>query len=164
MTAAAVLAAAAAAAASPPADWAPDVAAAREFAAGRTGEVSFHVRTEAERWGLDPDRGVASASVIKAMLMVAYLKQPSVRARELRAADRRLLGPMIRRSDNVAGGACATSSAIPPLRRLARQAGMTALRDAPGFWGLLADHRARPDAHVAALRVCSSRAAIARPR
>jgi beta-lactamase class A len=66
----------------PPADWAPDVRAAREFAATRTGVVSFHVRTEAEHWGLDADRAVPSASVIKAMLMVAYLNRPSVRHRD----------------------------------------------------------------------------------
>ena len=41
-----------------------------------------------------------SASVLKAMLMVAYLNRASVRNRAIRDADRALLGPMIRRSDN----------------------------------------------------------------
>ena len=41
-----------------------------------------------------------SASVLKAMLLVAYLNRVSVRSREIRDADRALLGPMIRRSDN----------------------------------------------------------------
>ncbi len=135
MTAAAVLAAAAAAAASPPAGWAPDVAAAREFAAGRTGEISFHVRTEAGRWGRDADRSVASASVVKAMLMVAYLNRPDVRRRELRAADRRLLGPMIRRSDNVAATRVRDVVGNSALRRLARRAGMTRFAT-HRLWGL----------------------------
>ena len=41
-----------------------------------------------------------SASVLKAMLLVAYLNRASVRDRAIRDADRALLGPMIRRSDN----------------------------------------------------------------
>jgi hypothetical protein len=45
---------------------------------------------------------VPSASVVKAMLLVAYLRQPNVRHRRLRRDERALLGPMIRRSDNAA--------------------------------------------------------------
>jgi hypothetical protein len=119
----------------PPADWAPDVRSAREFAATRTGEVSFHVRTEAEHWGLDADRAVASASVIKAMLMVAYLSRPSVRQRDLRAAERRLLGPMIRRSDNAAATRVRNIVGDGALRRLARRAEMKRFSVHP-VWGL----------------------------
>jgi hypothetical protein len=43
-----------------------------------------------------------SASVLKAMLLVAYLRKQSVRHRALTDYERGLLGPMIRRSDNVA--------------------------------------------------------------
>ncbi len=135
MTPAALLAAAAVAAASPPAGWTPDVAAAREFAAGRTGEVAFHVRTEAGRWGRDADRTVASASVVKAMLMVAYLDRPGVRHRELGAADRRLLRPMIRRSDNVAATRVRDIVGNSALRRLARRARMTRFAT-HRLWGL----------------------------
>ena len=39
--------------------------------------ITFHVRTERGRWSLDADRTVPSASVIKAMLMVAYLDRPA---------------------------------------------------------------------------------------
>ena len=45
---------------------------------------------------------VPSASVVKAMLLVAYLRRPDVRERALRPGERALLGPMIRRSDNAA--------------------------------------------------------------
>jgi hypothetical protein len=119
----------------PPAGGAPHVRAAREFAATRTGDVSFHVRTEAEHWGLDADRAVASASVIKAMLMVAYLNRPSVRHRDLRAADRRLLGPMIRRSDNAAATRVRNIVGDAALRRLGRRAAMTRFSVHP-VWGL----------------------------
>ena len=59
--------------------------------------ITFHVRTERGRWSLDADHAVPSASVIKAMLMVAYLDRPGVRDRALTRADHALLDPMIRR-------------------------------------------------------------------
>jgi Beta-lactamase enzyme family len=123
------------AAASPPAGWKPGVGAAREFAATRAGEVSFHVRTEAEHWGLDADRAVASASMVKAMLMVAYLNRPGVRRRALRAADHDLLDPMIRRSDNVAATRVRDIVGDGALRRLARRVPMTRFSTHP-VWGL----------------------------
>ena len=43
--------------------------------------------------GVGVGRGVPSASVVKAMLLVAYLREPDVRGRRLRAAERALLGP-----------------------------------------------------------------------
>jgi hypothetical protein len=67
----------------PPANWAPDVDGAREYAQSRQGEISFHVRTERGRWSCDADRAVPSASVVKAMLMAAYLNRRDVRDRPL---------------------------------------------------------------------------------
>ena len=46
-----------------------------------------------------------SASLLKAMALVAYLNMGSVRQRSLDGHDRALLGPMIRRSDNAAASA-----------------------------------------------------------
>ena len=135
VAAAVLLAAAPHAAAVPPAGWSPDAGAARAYALGRAGEVSFHVRTERGRWSLDADRTMPSASVIKAMLMVAYLNRPAVRDRELTAADHRLLDPMIRRSDNVAATRVRDIVGEPALHRLARRAGMTRFSTHP-VWGL----------------------------
>ena len=81
------------------------------YAGDRAGEVSFAVRTEGGLRGLDAKRSVPAASVLKAMLLVTYLRRPGVRARELRRADVDLLEPMVRWSDNVAATRCATSSA-----------------------------------------------------
>jgi Beta-lactamase enzyme family len=119
----------------PPAGWTPDVGAAAALAARRTGDVSFHVRTERGRWSHDADRSFASASVVKAMLMAAYLNRPEVRRRALRAADRRLLGPMIRRSDNAAASRVRDIVGNDPLARLAARAGMTRFVTNP-VWGL----------------------------
>jgi hypothetical protein len=130
-----LLAAAPPAAGEPPADWTPDLAAARAYALGRAGDVSFHVRTERGRWSLDADRSAPSASVIKAMLMVAYLNRRSVRERPLSAADLRLLDPMIRRSGNVAATRVRDIVGDAALRRLARRAGMTRF-STHAIWGL----------------------------
>jgi len=56
---------------------------------------------------------VPSASVVKAMLLVAYLRQPDVRHRRLRGTERALLGPMIRRSDNAAASQVCNSLGYP---------------------------------------------------
>ena len=61
-------------AAAPP-HWSPDVRSARQYLAHRTGNVSFAVRTERRMWGHHRLRTVPSASVLKAMLMVAYLNR-----------------------------------------------------------------------------------------
>jgi hypothetical protein len=69
------------------------------------------------------------------MLLVAYLRRPDVRDRDLRRADRDLLGPMIRRSDNVAATRVRDSVGEAGLVRLARRVGMRAFAPAP-IWGL----------------------------
>jgi hypothetical protein len=121
--------------AAPPAGWSPGVNAARDYAQTRTGEVSFHVRTEREHWGMDADRTVPSASVIKAMLMLAYLDRPEVRRRALTPADHALLDPMIRSSDNDTATDVYNVVGNAGLNRVARRARMT--RFVPQVvWGL----------------------------
>jgi hypothetical protein len=132
---AAAVTAPAAAHATPPPGWTPDVDAARAYAQHRAGVISFHVRTERGRWSLDADRTVPSASVIKAMLMVAYLDRPGVRNRALAAADRALLDPMIRRSDNIAATRVRDIVGDAALHRLARRAHMTRF-STDAVWGL----------------------------
>jgi beta-lactamase class A len=127
-----VVAAPAAPAAQPPPDWRPDVRAAAEWAAGRAGQVSFSVRTEHRAWGRGARRAVPSASVLKAMLLVAYLREHD---RPLTAADRALLAPMIRWSDNVTATRVRDLVGDDGLVRLARRAGMRHFRPAP-VWGL----------------------------
>ena len=119
----------------PPADWAPDVDSARHYAQTRQGIVTFHVRTERGRWSYDADRAVPSASVVKAMLMAAYLSRRETRDRPLTASDRRLLDPMIRRSHNRAATRVRDIVGNAALRRLARRAGMARFATHP-IWGL----------------------------
>jgi|SRR5829696_441001 len=115
--------------------WKPGVAAARAYAQHRPGTISFAVRTADDFYGLAPDRTFSSASVVKAMLLVAYLRRSDVRARPLRGDERALLDPMIRRSDNAAATAIRDRIGNDAVERLARAAGMTRFRPAPA-WGL----------------------------
>jgi hypothetical protein len=118
-----------------PPRWRPDVAAAREFLKHRGGNVSFSVRTEKRWWGHHRLRTVPAASVLKAMLMVTYLNRRSVRHRRLRRGDMRLLGPMIRRSDNAAASAIRNMVGSRGLRRLARRVGMRRFTPVAHPWG-----------------------------
>lgn len=118
-----------------PPHWAPDVRAASAYAAGRVGTVSFAVRTREHLWGRRPRMGVSSASVVKAMLLVAYLDHPAVRGRRLTAGERALLGPMIRYSDNDAATRVRALVGDARILRLARQARMRRFRLSPS-WGL----------------------------
>jgi beta-lactamase class A len=111
------------------------VQAAHEYAQGRLGGISFAVRTEGGLYGVETRRSVPSASVLKAMLLVAYLREPDVRARPLRRADRDLLEPMIRWSDNVAATRVRDIVGNDGLVRLAHRVGMRAFAPA-AIWGL----------------------------
>lgn len=135
--AAVALAAVALTAASAPgaAAWQPDVDAARAYADRRAGEVSVAVRTERRLYGTDVRRSVPAASVLKAMLLVAYLREPDVRARPLTKGDRDLLAPMIRWSDNVAATRVRDIVGNDGLVRLARRVGMRAFVPA-AVWGM----------------------------
>ena len=115
--------------------WRPDVERAAAWAAQRSGTVSFAVRARGRLYGRGLDRQVPSASVLKAMLMTAYLRQAGVRDRPLGAGDRALLRPMIRRSDNVTATRIRDLIGNGALVRLARRARMTRFAVDP-IWGL----------------------------
>ena len=114
--------------------WSPGLRAADAYADGRPGTVAFAVRTEKQVWGRDLDRPFQSASVVKALLLVAYLRQPDVRSRSLRPAERRLLSPMIRWSNNRHASAVVAGLGAARVDRVAHRAGMPRFRLAP-WWG-----------------------------
>jgi hypothetical protein len=83
--------------------------------------------------------------VVKAMLLVAYLRREDVRGRPLRGGERALLDPMVRRSDNRAADAVHARVGLPALSALARRAGMAHFLPHP-VWGgsiVTADDQAR---------------------
>jgi beta-lactamase family protein len=115
--------------------WRAHVREARQYAQTRAGGISFGVRTRSGLRGVGLERTVPSASVVKAMLLVAYLRQPDVWHRNLGRADRSLLGPMIRRSDNAAASQVCNIVGTGGLTRLARRTHMQRFH-ATRPWGL----------------------------
>jgi hypothetical protein len=116
--------------------WTPHVRQAREYAQHRHGTISFAVRTETAAYGWRARRTYPSASVLKAMLLVAYLDQRSVRDRPLKPSEKRLLDPMIRRSDNAAASAIFVKVGPRRLSALAERSGMRRFRAVGPVWGL----------------------------
>ncbi len=53
--------------------WQPSMSAAVSYASHRHGVIAFAVRTPTRHWGWHATRAFHSASVLKAMLLVAYL-------------------------------------------------------------------------------------------
>jgi beta-lactamase class A len=128
LSASMLLAAAQGAPAAPMTDgaaWRRRAARAVEYAQQREGSVTFAVVAPSGRLYRQHARTrVPAASVLKVMFMTAYLRQKSVRNRTLRRADKDLLRPMIRRSDNDSATTIADRLGPKPMNRLARRAGM----------------------------------------
>jgi hypothetical protein len=117
------------------APWRPHVNDAAAYAKQRQGIVAFSVKTKERTWGRRADRTFHSASVLKAMLLVSYVRQRHVRDRPLRREERALLAPMIRRSDNVAASTILTRVGTARLSRFARKAGMRHFTPVTPIWG-----------------------------
>jgi len=100
----------------------------------RTGDIAFAVRTDNSFYGYRPDHQEWSASVVKAMLMVAYLNLPSVANRPLNSYDTSLLTPMITVSDNDAAQTVRNIVGNGSLQALADRVGMTHFATA-AIWG-----------------------------
>jgi beta-lactamase class A len=99
--------------------------AAAKYSHSRDGVVSFAVVDEKGKLHAHHGRRVHhSASVVKVMLMVAYLREPDVRGRALGKGDKDLLRPMIRHSDNDAATAIYNRVGAEALYGLARDARM----------------------------------------
>jgi len=111
------------------------VHSALEYVEKRAGHVRFAVRTENRLWASHGSQTVPSASVLKAMLLVAYLDKPGVRDRALTKADFRLIGPMIRRSDNTAATRVLGLVGPAGVYAVARHARMRRFSLVTGIWG-----------------------------
>jgi hypothetical protein len=117
--------------------WKERKATVVRYLESRAGIESFALIDEHGRiHGFRRGARVPSASLLKAMALVAYLDLPSVRRRGLRDSDRGVLGPMIRRSDNAAAGTVLRTVGEARLNRLAARAGMLGFDFAWPVWGL----------------------------
>lgn len=97
----------------------------REYVEHRRGDVAVAiVRSDGRLRGVNGRRRFATASVVKAMLLVAYLRRVDAQRRGLSDGERARLGPMIRVSSNAAASWAYAQLGSAPLRRLARRAEM----------------------------------------
>lgn len=120
-----------------PLSWADRKTAAVQFVKNRAGVESFaFVDQSGQLRGFNRWRVVPSASVLKPMLMVAYLNLSSVRDRPLTDRDRSLLGPMIKWSDNTTAGIVLNTVGAAGVYRVARRAEMVHFRLHTPVWGL----------------------------
>jgi hypothetical protein len=109
--------------------------AAAHYLSSRVGRTSFAVAdTHGKVSGAHVQRRFLSASVVKAMLLVAYLDRPSVAHRDLDDRDRALLNPMITVSDNDAATEVRSIVGNSGLSALAHRVGMTSFETA-AIWG-----------------------------
>lgn len=115
--------------------WRPDMAAAARLVPGRVGDIAFAVRTASDFYGDRPDHQEWSASVLKAMLLVAYLDRPSVAGRPLDSDEQAVLSVMITHSDNDAADRIDTIVGAGGLTQLAARVGMTHFAAAEPVWG-----------------------------
>lgn len=105
--------------------WKPDMKAALRWADTRAGDIEFAVREDGHYWGHRSNHQEWSASVVKAMLLAAYVDQPSVADRALDSYDKSLLYPMIIYSDNNAAQQVFNIVGQSGLQALANRVGMT---------------------------------------
>ena len=111
------------------------IAAAARYLNSRGGSSALAVvDSQGHLAGVRLHEHFRTASVVKAMMLVAYLQMRSAQHRGLNAGDRSLLYPMIHVSDNNAASAVLTTVGAGALARLARQAGMADYAPGVGWW------------------------------
>jgi hypothetical protein len=113
-------------------EWELAFAAAERYARDRDGRVSFALIDDTGVLRQHrPVRRYSSASVVKAMLLVAYLDRK--RGSRLTSGDRALIGPMITRSANRAASSVLGIVGHEGLHRVARRARMRHFSTRPGW-------------------------------
>lgn len=113
------------------------VIAAARYISARAGENAFAVYDNEHRVsGVNTRERFHSASVIKSMLLVAYLQTLAAQHRALSPQSTSLMYPMIHSSDNGAASAIDAIVGNSGLERVARQAGMADFQAAAGWWAL----------------------------
>jgi len=112
------------------------VIAATHYLSLRTGVTAFAVYdNEHKLSGANVHERFHSASVVKSMLLVAYLQTLAGQRRGLSPESTGLMYPMIHASDNDAAAAIDAIVGDAGLERVARQAGMVDFALAGGWWG-----------------------------
>lgn len=117
--------------------WARAEQRAAAIAQQRPGTVSFAVVSRNGRLLAGHRRAnpVRSASVVKAMMLVAYLRMPDVASRRLTRSERTRFTDMITRSANAPAYWTLEQTGWWRIEQMAREAGMRDFRPIVGAWG-----------------------------
>jgi beta-lactamase class A len=111
------------------------IARAVGFIDGRSGRTSLAVLDSAGRIrGVHLHEHFETASVVKVMMLAAYLQMVSAQHRGLSGSDTALLYPMIHISDNEAASAVLARVGAGALARVAREVGMSDYALGVGWW------------------------------
>jgi hypothetical protein len=111
------------------------IASAGRFLDGRAGRTAFAVvDSSGHVSGLRLHERFETASVVKVMMLVAYLQMLQARHGSLGAADTALLYPMIHISDNNAASAVFSIVGAGALARVAQESGMEDYAPGVGWW------------------------------
>ena len=108
------------------------IAVARSYVRQRAGSSFALIDTRGRLHGFAPRRRYISASVSKAMMLVAYLRQ--IAPRRPNGTERAALGPMMTMSDNDRADAIYARVGDGGLLAVAKRAGMRDVTVA-GYWG-----------------------------
>jgi len=108
---------------------------AERFLDSRAGRTSFAVvDSQGHLSGVRLHEHFQTASVVKVMMLVAYLQMLDAHHRGLNGGDTSLLYPMIHVSDNDAASAVLAIVGGAAVARVARESGMTDYAPAVGWW------------------------------
>jgi hypothetical protein len=116
--------------------WDASVRRARSWASGRGARVRFALRVDDRTWAFRGRETTHANSLIKATVLVAYVRRRSVRGRALTGREKALLSPMIRRSANEpVARLLSAMGGVEPLRQVGRLVGMRDFEPVQGLWG-----------------------------
>jgi Beta-lactamase enzyme family len=111
------------------------IAAAGRFLNARAGRTAFAVLdSQGHVSGVRLHEHFQTASVVKVMMLVAYLQMLSAQHRGLGSSDTALLYPMIHISDNNAASAVFSIVGSSAVARVARESGMSDYAPGAGWW------------------------------
>jgi beta-lactamase class A len=112
-----------------------NIKAAKHWAKDRAGHVGFAFYDDCRRTvGWHEGEAFASASVVKAMMLVAYLRKGDIPHRGLHRSEKRVLRPMIEKSDNDAANKIYVAVGAEGLNELAHDANLKHFHTQP-LWG-----------------------------
>lgn len=118
------------------AGWQDAVRRVKDYAASRAGVVSFALLPpEGRERGLRRNAGWYSASLLKPVVLGAYLRQASVRGRALNSGERALLAAMIQASADPPANELVPQLGPPALEALGHRLGLSPFDVTLPIWG-----------------------------